>query len=152
MTPQLMTLQRNSLTRPFILALLILVFTVDVRAQLDPASQEASEQTSALLQTESTRNAAISASPEATKNHQDLTKLAGSRENVNAVYGLSANIFDKMVKDSGGNGALMQYWMEQAQKNPESFFNNLTAEQRRNLEALAHQIESTPKGNPIDPR
>ncbi len=124
---------------------IFLFFSESAKAQAlsDPGSAEALEKTTALLRDQSQREKAISESPDAKKNHADLKELAGSEENINGAYGISANIFEKMVRDSGGDVSLMQKMIEKAQRDPSSFYESLTPDQKKNIDALAKQIESS---------
>ena len=143
-------LKRQRPTTPFmaLAALSVLFLSAVAPAQTDPATSEALEKTTALLRDPAQRDKAIAESPDAQKNHGDLKKFAGSEENVNGTYGISANILEKMVKDSNGDASEMQKMIEQAQRNPTSFYEGLTPEQKRNIDALAKQIESSTASSP----
>lgn len=112
---------------------------------LDASSEEALRKTQEMLRDSNQRATVIQQSPDAQRNNTSLESMAGSKENTNAVYDLSADVFADLVKQSNGDPVLMQEKLEQAQKNPEAFLRSLSADKRQRIESLAGKIEGGQK-------
>lgn len=108
-------------------------------AELDKESLEALEKTQQLLRDAGQRKSAIEQSPDAQRNHDSLEKLVGS-QNAGAAYDISADILDKLVKESNGDVVVMQQKLQEAQKNPEAFAKKyLSPEHLARINSMANQ-------------
>lgn len=116
-------------------------------SQQDKATQEALGQTQQLLRDKQQREKALQQNPQAMEQHKRVQQLTGSEKNTDAVYDISADIMDNLVKDANGDPQKMQELMQQAQKDPAAFYNKLTPEQKARIKALSEQISPQPQAN-----
>ncbi len=72
---------------------------------------------------------------------QYAEKIAGP-QGKEEMYGLSADLMAVIEKESGGDPDKMMKILEEAQKNPEAFYNRFSPEQKAKLKAIA---EKAPK-------
>ncbi|MFL5815845.1 MAG: hypothetical protein ACJ763_19910 [Bdellovibrionia bacterium] len=120
-------------------------------AELDSASAEALTKTQALLRDPQKRAQAAAANPQAQFVDKQTQALAGSAENTNAIYDLSADIMESLVLKTNGDPAKMKELMDQAKNDPKGFTENLTPEQRQKLKEISQKIPvsgSAPKAKP----
>lgn len=119
------------------------LFALGAGADLGADEQKALEQTQQLLRDQQQRDGALKASPQGQLNHQELQKTVGAGENTNAVYGMSADIFGVLVKETNGNPELLHKRMLEAQKDPEAFLRSLPPELRAKIKALSDKVEGS---------
>ncbi len=134
----------------FSLTLLVALVGWTARADLSSSDQEALRKTQELLRNQQQREKYMKESPDARANHQQLEKLTGNKQTTDSVYGLSAEIFAEIAKDTNGDPVLMQQKLMEAQKNPEAFLKSLPAQHRKAIEEIAGRINSNrgPSGKP----
>ena len=94
-----------------------------IHAELDQAQQKGLEDTKALLNSASQRNEFIKTDKNAQAADAKVEQLTGSGANKDAVYGISADVMDKLTKSTNGDPAKMQEILSDAMKNPEGFYN-----------------------------
>ncbi len=113
----------------------ILFVSLNVSAEeLDKASQEALEKTVEVLK-----------DPKKQKDNKKLDSLGLSAAQKKEVYGLSAEIFEQIVKETGGDATKMKKILEDAMKDPESFAKRWTPEQKAKLKGLSSEVEKSGK-------
>lgn len=88
---------------------------------LDSASQEALQKTNDLLKDKKQREEFIKTDSQAQKANQYANEVAGSPENTQKVYDLSAQIFERLVKKYNGDVDKIKTVIEKAQKDPKGF-------------------------------
>ncbi len=79
-----------------------------------------------------------------TRANEDLAhveKIAGPSGQVESIFKISSDVFDKMARESGGDDAKLQKMIEDAKSNPEAFYNSWDAEQQEALKVSAEKIE-----------
>jgi hypothetical protein len=108
--------------------------------ELDGASAEALVKTQALLRDPQKRAQAAAASPQAQFVDKQAQSLAGSSENTNAIYDLSADIMESLVMKTNGDPAKMKELLDQAKNDPKGFAEKLTPEQRQKLTEISRKI------------
>lgn len=116
----------------------------------DQHSEQALKETQDLLKNQEQRDKAVQSDPNAKATHSEVEKLSGSSQNTNAIYGLSAEIFESIARQSNGDPQVMQKLLQEAARNPEAFANSLTPAQREKLRGVAAGIEK--KQNQSPPR
>ncbi len=99
---------------------------------------EALEKTQALLRDPEQRVKAGSEDSKAAATMKSADKFVGPN-NTKETYDLTADIFGSLEKKANGNP---KEAVDEAQKNPEAFFNSLTPEQQARIHELAKKIES----------
>lgn len=146
-----MTLNRLALSTALLCAAALTCLAPAARAELDKASQEALEKTQALLRDPNQRNAAIKDNKDAQRNHESLESLLGAG-NTNGVYDISAEVFEKLVKESNGDPVVMQQKLQEAQKNPEAFAKKyFNSSQQARIKQMAEQAGGAGAGNDRKP-
>jgi hypothetical protein len=118
---------------------------------LDAASAEALTKTQALLRDPQKRAQAASANSQAQFVDKQTQALAGSSENTDAIYDLSADILESLVLKTNGDAAKMKELMDQAKNDPKGFAEKLSPEQRQKLKEISQKIPvsgSAPKAKP----
>jgi FtsZ-interacting cell division protein ZipA len=120
---------------------IIALFSVSLWADLDAPSQQALDQTQSLLTSPADRQKYIEQHPDAAAADERVKSLTSSPEEQKAVYDLSAQVFSTTTKQTNGDVAKQKELLEQAQKNPEAFFNSLPADQQKAIRSLADDIE-----------
>lgn len=114
-------------------------------AQLDSSSQEALDKTTVLLKSKEARQEAAQKSPQAKKAYSNATKLMGSDKGEDALFGLSAEIFEYLVKSTNGDSKKMKALLQKAATNPEDFANSLPPHLKQKIKSVSKQV---PKSNP----
>lgn len=110
--------------------------------KLDEASEDALKKTKALLQNpEVLKGPAGNADEKAALAEVDKL-FKGDPKGTQAVNGLSAQIFEDIVKKDGGDPAAIANTLATAQKDPKAFFQNLTPAQQEQIKALAKDLEA----------
>lgn len=138
--PLMMTLSSPAFALALLSAIIMTLVTPAISlADLDKSSQEALDKTQALLRDPTQRNAAIQGNKDANRNQQGLESLLGAG-NTGGAYDLSAEVFEKLVKECNGDIVCLQMKVEEAQKSPESFAKKyFDANQQARLKQMADQ-------------
>ncbi len=118
-------------------------------AELDSASSEALEQTLKLLRSEQERSKAVLSSPDAVRADANAKSVAGSPENTNQLYEISAIVMSDLVKKTNGDIAALQSLMIEAGKDQEKFYKSLSPEAQQKIKQLAEKVEQ--KRQPSSP-
>lgn len=112
--------------------------------ELDKSSEEALQKTKEVLLDASKRKEAMKDNNKAQEGDKHLESFTGSAQNKEAMYRMSADIMENIVKSTNGDAAAMQKMMEDAQKDPEAFYKAvLTDAQKAQVRGLANEIEKS---------
>lgn len=84
-------------------------------------------------------------SPDAARVNRQIEGLAGSQADIDAIYGLAADILGNMQDMTPEQ---MMKVIEEAQKDPQGFASKWTPEQRRRLKELSGRLPAAQKKNP----
>lgn len=142
----LMVHQRQS---PSYGALFLVLFMTPVlfgKDVVDPKkeaiSKEAVQATQKTLRDEKSRAEIIEKSKAAQQNDQKTAEIAGSAENKEKIYDVSADI---MANFEGKSMDEMEAILKQASKDPAGFMKSLTPEQQAKIKEISRQIEASKK-------
>jgi hypothetical protein len=117
--------------------------SVHAQEDLDAHQQKGLQDTTNLLKSKSERDAFIRKSKNAKEADDKAGAIAGSSEGKEEIYDMSSQIFEKITQESKGDPAKMQQLLEDAQKNPEAFYNKyFTSEQKARLKKIADKSDS----------
>src|SRR6185437_4064601 len=101
-------------------------------------------QTQDLLRNQADRQKAINGDSKAQSADGYVNNITGSNQQTNNdIYGLAADVFTNITKDSKGDPQKMQEEMDAFSKNPSAFLNKMTPEQRQKLEDITKRIPAT---------
>lgn len=114
--------------------------------ELDKASQEALQKTTELLTNRAQREEAIKKDTKAQGADKMVDQVSGGGQNKEDVYGLASDVFADLVKETGGDAQKMQELLQKMARDPASFANRWTPEQRARLQRMADQM--SPKSAP----
>ncbi len=123
-------------------------FAGDPAASLDPASAEALLKTQSLLTTPEQRDKAVRQSPDAQLVDSQVHALGGSSANVDDIYGLASDVFDDLVKQTGGDPEKMQALLKQARDDPKGFAERMSDRNQRRLREISGRISGAPTTAP----
>jgi hypothetical protein len=115
---------------------------------LDPASAKALEQTQALLKNRALREQAIKADPNSRAADIQAHALEGSGVSGEAIYGLSSEIFEDLVKQADGDPIKMQEILQQAQKDPKGFAERMSEKNKKAIRDLSGKAMVAPDAAP----
>ncbi|MGE0616094.1 MAG: hypothetical protein AB7P04_10675 [Bacteriovoracia bacterium] len=127
----------NAFPRVWIVTLVVSASWPSFAADLDPAQAEALAKTQALLTSPPARDKAVSESPGAQKADQNVRHLLGNGGNAEAAYGISSQVFEELIRENGGDSAKAQEILENAQRDPTSFYQSLSPESRQAIQDLS---------------
>jgi preprotein translocase subunit SecD len=108
--------------------------------EMSSADKEALQKTMQLLQNPNERQEVINSSSDANKADQMAKQLVGE-ENLQDVYRLAAQVMRKLAIENKGDSQSMVKEMQQAQKNPEAFYNSLSDGQRKEIMEMRRKIK-----------
>jgi hypothetical protein len=127
----------------FIFIALVFSF-VKSQAQLDGPSKEALEKTQEVLLNAEKRSEAQKNDPKAQSMDKSIESLAGDYQKKEKIYDISAKVFSDLAQKTNGDAKEMERIIEEAQKDPEAFYNKMFPEaQKQELRGLANEIEKT---------
>jgi hypothetical protein len=127
--------------RKLIVLLAILLSFPLIAEELDSASQEALSQTQALMKNQSERQKYVNAHPDAKAADKKIDDLTLDPILKEKFYDVSGDIFANMVKKTGGDAEKQKEMLNEAAKNPEAFYNQLTPDEQNQIRSLANQIQ-----------
>jgi len=131
---------------PYLLAIPITVFADG----LSSVDTEALNKTIELLNSPEQRNQFIGENEEAQKTDRMVKDLMGDGLNTTQMYHVAGEIFRKLAQDNNGDADKLIESLEQAKRNPEGFYQNMTAEQKemiRQLGDIANQSRQLNSGH-----
>ena len=91
-------------------------------AQLGPHEQQGLKDTKELLKNPNERQKYVEKDPKAKDVDKKVDALAGSKENKEEIYGIAADIMEKIAVETKGDPAAMQKLLLEAQTNPQAFY------------------------------
>lgn len=115
-----------------IICFFILTFTCTFAfADLDEHNQKGLHDTQNLLKSKSERDAFIKKNKDAQDADAKAGAIAGSSENKEELYNMSSEIMEKITTETNGDPAKMQKLLEEAQKDPKSFYEKYFSESQK---------------------
>ncbi len=101
---------------------LVLVHTAAAHAQLDTHQQQGLKDTKEFLKTPDERRKFIDKNAKAKDVDNKVDALAGSKENKEEIYGIAAEVMEKIAIETKGDPQAMQKLLQEAQGNPRAFY------------------------------
>lgn len=122
--------------------LLSLSISFSARADMGAAEQQGLQETQGLLRSKSQREEYFKKDAKAKEMGDKVQSLTGSGAEQEQVYDLAAQVMEKIAKESNGDPAKMQKLLDEAQKNPQAFYDRyFSAEQKAKVREVANKIE-----------
>jgi len=132
--------------------LLITLLCPTMSFALDPASQEALDNTKEAMTNTQQRDAIIKESPTLKTMDSKVETLTGNAQNKEQIYSISSKVFENITNKSNGDPEAMKIMLENAQKNPEAFFKeHFTEDMQKAVRDLANDIEKVNPPKPTTP-
>ena len=100
---------------------LVLVHTV-AYAQLDSHQQQGLKDTKEFLKNSEERQKFVDKNLKAKDVDNKVDALAGSKENKEEIYGIAAEVMEKIAIETNGDPQAMQKLLQEAQGNPRAFY------------------------------
>lgn len=91
-------------------------------ADLDQHDEQGLRDTQQFLKTPKDREEFLKTDPKARSVDKKVESLSGSSKNKEEIYGIAADVFEKIVRETNGDTQKMQKLLEEAQANPEKFY------------------------------
>ncbi len=132
--------------------ILIILFAISfsAHAQLDQHQRQGLEDTKTLLKDKKQRDDFIKTEKKAQEVDAKVDALAGTSKNKEEIYGISAEVMEKLTVETGGDPAKMQKILDEAMRNPEAFYNKYFDDKAKaRVRGVATDIEKN--GKPIQP-
>lgn len=128
-------------------ALLLLVCTASPThpQTLDPSSASALATTLRMLADPAARSQIIATDPTAAEVDRQVQGMAGSSALAQEVYGLAADVFADLARNSNGDPRAMSEALDRARSDPAGFAAMLRPETLEKLRALSTKISDTPR-------
>jgi hypothetical protein len=121
--------------------LLLICSATPARTQaLDPASADALATTLRMLADPASRGRIIASDPTAAEVDRQVQGMAGSSALVQEVYGLAADVFADLTRNSNGDPRAMSEALDRAKTDPAGFAAMLRPETLERLRALSIKI------------
>lgn len=128
------------MTKFILTASVFLASVLHAEDKLDQHSQEALKKTQELLNSSQQRQEAINSDPQAKKADDFVKNLTGNSNASSEIYELAAEVFASVVKDAQGDPAKMQEAISKFSRDPASFANQWTPEQKQKLKELSGKL------------
>ncbi len=144
----MLTVMRTRLTSSVLVATVLLTLACGrAGAQaLDATSQEALASVLRMLQDPALRNGLMAGNTQAGKADQQIQSLTGgSAALTQEVYELAGQIFEDLVRGSGGDERVMSQALTRAQADPAGFAAMLSPRTLERLRALAVKLSDRPR-------
>lgn len=124
-------------------ALILCLALIQVsNAQLGPHETQGLKDTKEFLVNPKDRQQYVDKDPKAKDVDMKVESLAGSKENKEAIYGIAADVMEKLTHETKGDPALMQKILQEAQTNPTAFYEKYFDEKsRQKVRGVAADIE-----------
>lgn len=110
-------------------------------AQLSDTDQNALNKTQDFLKNKSERNTFIKSAPDAQKHMNQMEALGLSESQKNEMFNISSDIFGDLIKKQNGDAEGLKRLLQQAEQNPEAFYNSLSPESREKIKKMGGQIQ-----------
>jgi TRAP-type C4-dicarboxylate transport system substrate-binding protein len=124
----------------FLLCALVFYF-VSRADDLDSASQEALGQTKSLMNSAADRQKYMNDHSDAKAADKKIDDLTSDPNTKGEVYKTSSDIYDDLVKKTGGDVEKQKEILDEASKDPEAFFNGLSPAQQQQIRDLAGKMQ-----------
>ncbi len=105
------------------------------------ARGQALSETSALLQDPLARAKVIESNPAASRADSQVKALGLSKSNEEKVYHLSAQIFENLANQAGGDSEKLGAKIQDLLRDPSSLENSLTSDQKSQIHSLSNRTE-----------
>lgn len=126
---------------------LLLIFLNPLYAQLDQHQRKGLDDTKTLLKDQRQRDEFIKTDKKAQEVDAKVDALAGSSKNKEEIYGISADVMEKLTVETNGDPEKMQKILNEAMKNPQAFYNKYFDEKSKaRVRGVANDIQKN--GNP----
>ncbi len=112
---------------------------------LDPAAAEALAATLRMLADPAARAGVLAHDPAAAAIDKQVQGMAGSSALAQEVYGIAAEVFADLARNSGGDSRRMNEALERAKSDPAGFAAMLRPETLERLRALSTKISDAPR-------
>ena len=112
---------------------------------LDPAAAEALAATLRMLADPAARAGVLATDPAAAAIDKQVQGMAGSSALAQEVYGIAAEVFAALARNSGGDPRRMSEALERAKSDPAGFAAMLRPETLERLRALSTKISDAPR-------
>jgi hypothetical protein len=126
-----------------LLTVLILLYSIQSHAEqeLDPYSKDALTKTQDLLNSQVKRQEFIDKDQKA-KAADDFVKqnVSSNPQINNEIYGLAADVFEKIAKDANGDATKMKEALDNYLRNPAAFAEKWTSEQKSKLNSISNKV------------
>jgi len=128
-------------------SLLLLVCTASPThpQTLDPSSASALATTLRMLADPAARSQIIATDPTAAEVDRQVQGMAGSSALAQEVYGLAADVFADLARNSNGDPRVMSEALDRAKSDPAGFAAMLRPETLEKLRALSTKISDAPR-------
>ncbi|MGE4131492.1 MAG: hypothetical protein AB7F86_07620 [Bdellovibrionales bacterium] len=134
-----------------IVLILLTLIHVSAWAQMDEHQTKALQQTQDLLKSPEEREKFLKEDQKAREVDNKVNALVGGSGQKEAIYGVAADIMAKITAETNGDTAKMQKLLEEAQSNPEAFYQKyFDASQKSKVRDIATEIEKS--GSSAGPR
>lgn len=133
------------------LILILIIFSIPCLGSADDLykqkqNSEALEKTQTLLRDPSQREAAVKSDPKAMEIDAKAGALAGTPENKQKMYEISADVMEKLTNETGGDVDKMNKILEAAQKDPKGFYDKMfDSKSKAAVEKVSSDIEKNQK-------
>jgi hypothetical protein len=112
---------------------------------LDPAAAEALAATLRMLADPAARAGVLATDPAAASIDKQVQGMAGSSALAQEVYGIAAEVFADLARNSGGDPRRMSEALERVKSDPAGFAAMLRPETLERLRALSTKISDAPR-------
>lgn len=120
-----------------------------LHADLDEHEQKGLTDTKKLLVSPGERNQAIKGDKRAMDVDAKVESLAGNTENKEEIYGIAAEVMEKITQEANGDPAVMQKMLLDAQANPKAFYEKyFTDAAKARTRGVANKIEKAKPSMP----
>jgi hypothetical protein len=121
--------------------LLVVCFATPTHSQaLDPAAADALAATLRMLADPASRGKIVASDPTAAEVDRQVQGMAGSSALAQEVYGLAADVFADLARNSNGDPRLMSEALDRAKSDPAGFAAMLRPETLERLRVLSTKI------------
>lgn len=138
-------IRRFAITGVTALLLLALAASSLPAQMLDPAAAEALAATLRMLADPAARADVLARDPAAAAIDRQVQGMAGSSALAQEVYGIAAEVFADLARNSGGDPRRMNEALERAKSDPAGFAAMLRPETLERLRALSTKISDAPR-------
>ena len=120
-------------------------------AQLGTHERQGLDDTKGLLKDKKQRDDFIKTDKKAQDVDAKVDALAGSSQNKEEIYSISADVMEKLTQETNGDPDKMKVILELATKDPKAFYEKyFDAKSKERVRGVANEIEK--KGSPAVPR